>query len=268
MHPLWLFNAVAVSRIAEASVRSKQTRGVQAGERTNPAGKPIGNKILLSISDAEYRRIRPHLEFVDLPHHLNLHEPREKLQFAYFLNRGLASIVVATEEGRDVEAGVVGYEGVVGTAVVVGLYRSPLREVVQIEGDAFRIAADALPAILQATPDLQMRLSRYAVLQGMQVAQTAACNRLHEVGQRLARWLLMAQDRVDAGILPITHDFLATMLGTDRPSVSLAAGALQKNKAIRYRRGAVEIVNRKKLETFACECYQVIQQLNGDLGLK
>lgn len=88
----------------------------------------------------------------------------------------------------------------------------------------------------------------------MQVAQTAACNRLHEIGQRLARWLLMAQDRVDHGTLPITHDFLATMLGTDRPSVSLAAGGLQKN---------VEIVNRKRLETFACECYRVIQQLNG-----
>ncbi|MGH7870331.1 MAG: Crp/Fnr family transcriptional regulator, partial [Candidatus Dormibacteraceae bacterium] len=196
------------------------------------------------------------------------HEPREKLEFAYFLNRGLVSIVVATQEGRDVEAGVVGYEGVVGTALAVGLYRSPLREVVQIEGDAFRIAAGALQSALQATPDLQMRLSRYAVLQGMQVAQTAACNRLHEVGQRLARWLLMAQDRVDAATLPITHDFLATMLGTDRPSVSLAAGALQKNKAIRYRRATVEIVNRKKLETFACECYQVTQQLNGDLGLK
>ena len=102
----------------------------------------------------------------------------------------------------------------------------------------------------------------------MQVAQTAACNRLHEVGQRLARWLLMAQDRVDTGTLPMTHDFLATMLGANRPSVSLAAGALQKNKVIRYSRGAVEIVNRKRLETFACECYQVIQQLNGDLGLK
>lgn len=249
-------------------VRSKQTPSMRVGERTNPAGKPVGNKILLSISDAEYRKIRPHLEFVDLPHHLSLHGPREKLQFAYFLNRGLASIVVATQEGRDVEAGVVGYEGVIGTALVVGLYKSPLRAVVQIEGNAFKVAAQALKITLQTAPDLQMRLSRYAVLQGMQVAQTAACNRLHDVGQRLARWLLMAQDRVDARALPITHDFLATMLGTDRPSVSLAAGALQKNEAIRYQRGTVEILNRKSLETFACECYRVIQQLNGDLGLK
>lgn len=246
----------------------KRTQAVQVGERTNPAGKPVGNKILLSVSDAEYRRIRPHLEFVDLEDHFSLHEPGEKLRFAYFFNRGLASIVVATQEGRGVEAGVVGYEGVVGTALAVGLFTSPLREVVQIGGTAFRIGARALQATLRTTPDLQMRLSRYAVLQGMQVAQTAACNRLHEIGQRLARWLLMAQDRVDAVTLPITHDFLATMLGTDRPTVSLAAGTLQRNKVIRYSRGRVEILDRKGLETFACECYRVIQQLNGELGLK
>ncbi|HEV2498360.1 MAG TPA: Crp/Fnr family transcriptional regulator [Terriglobia bacterium] len=249
-------------------MRGKQTQAVQVGERTNPAGKPVSNKILLSISAADYRKIRPHLEFVDLPDHLNLHEPREKLEFAYFLNRGLVSLVVATQEGKEAEAGVVGCEGIVGTPLAVGLYRSPLREVVQIEGNGFRVSASALQAVLQTAPDLQMSLSRYAVLQGMQVAQTAACNRLHELVQRLARWLLMAQDRVDAGTLFLTHDFLATMLGTDRPSVSLAASELQKNKQIRYRRGAVEIVNRKKLETSACECYQVIQQLNGQLGLK
>jgi len=111
-------------------------------------------------------------------------------------------------------------------------------------------------------------LSRYAVVRSMQIAQTAACNRLHDIGQRLARWLLMTQDRVDSGSLPITHDFLATMLGTDRPTVSVAAGALQKKKLIQYVRGSVEIVNRKKLENSACECYGVIRQYDGDLGLK
>jgi CRP-like cAMP-binding protein len=238
------------------------------GERTNNAGKPVGNKILLSISDADYRRIRPFLEYVDLPHHLNLHEPSDRLRFAYFLNCGLASVVVATKGGRDVEAGVVGPEGFVGTALAVGLDRSPLSEVVQIAGHGFRIAARAMHSVLDNAPDLQMSLSRYAVLQGMQVAQTAACNRLHDVAQRLARWLLMAQDRVDSGTLPITHDFLAIMLGTDRPSVSLAAAALQEKRIIRYRRGTVQILNRKKLETSACVCYGVVQQLNGELGLK
>jgi CRP-like cAMP-binding protein len=111
-------------------------------------------------------------------------------------------------------------------------------------------------------------LSRYAVVQGMQVAQTAACNRLHDIKQRLARWLLMSQDRVDSESLPISHDFLATMLGTDRLSVTLAAGILQKKKLIEYTRGAVKILNRKKLEASACECYGTTQQYNGELGLK
>lgn len=244
-----------------------KTQAVHGGERTNAAGKPVGNKILLSVSDVEYRRIRPHLEFIELAQRRTLHEPGEKLRFAYFLNSGLASIVVVTEEGKHVEAGVVGYEGMLGTALAVGLFRSPLREVVQIGGNAFRIPGRVLGATLQGTPELQMRLCRYAVVREMQVAQTAACNRVHDVGQRLARWLLMAQDRVPTGTLPITHDFLATMLGTDRPSVSLAAGALQADKVIRYRRGQVHILNRKRLESLACQCYRVIQQLNGDLGL-
>jgi CRP-like cAMP-binding protein len=112
-----------------------------------------------------------------------------------------------------------------------------------------------------------MTLSRYAVVQGIQVAQTAACNRLHDLEQRLARWLLMAQDRVASASLFITHDFLATMLGTDRPSVSLAAGVLQKKRNIEYSRGAVKILNRRKLENSACECYAVIQQFSAAVGL-
>ena len=121
---------------------------------------------------------------------------------------------------------------------------------------------------LESAPHLQFMLSRYASIRGMQVAQTAACNRLHDIEQRLARWLLMAQDRVDSASLPITHDFLATMLGTDRPTVSLAAGVLQRQKIIEYTGCAVKIVNRKKLEDVACECYGVIQHYDGELGLK
>ena len=113
-----------------------------------------------------------------------------------------------------------------------------------------------------------MMLSRYAAIRSMQIAQTAACNRLHDIEQRLARWLLMTQDRVDSGELLITHDFLATMLGTDRPTVSVAAGVLQKKKLIEYTRGAVKIVNRKKLEACACECYAIIQQYDGELGVR
>jgi CRP-like cAMP-binding protein len=171
------------------------------------------------------------------------------------------------KDGRTAEAGIVGNEGFAGTPAAVGLSRSPLRAVVQITGDGFRVEVAALQNTLESTPHLQLMLSRYAVVQGMQVAQTAACNRLHGIEQRLVRWLLMTQDRVDSESLPITHDFLATMLGTDRPSVSLAAGVLQK-KLIEYTRGAVKIVNRKKLEDSACECYGITQQYNSQLGLK
>ncbi|HSZ61397.1 MAG TPA: Crp/Fnr family transcriptional regulator [Terriglobales bacterium] len=246
----------------------KRSRVVQSGERTNTQGKPVSSLILLSISDRDYRSLRPHLEYVSLPNHLVLHEAGGKLEFAYFPNRGLISLVVVMKDGRTAEAGIVGNEGFTGTLAAVGLSRSPLHAVVQITGDGFRVEVGALQSTLQSAPHMQLMLSRYAAIRSMQVAQTAACNRLHAIGQRLARWLLMTQDRVDSGSLLITHDFLATMLGTDRPSVSQAAGVLQKKKLIEYTRGAVKIVNRKKLENSACECYGVIQQYDGELGLK
>ncbi len=249
-------------------MKSKGLQVVQSGERTNTEGKPVGNLILLSISDSDYSALRPHLEYVSLPNHLVLHEGGGKLEFAYFPNGGLISLVVVMKDGATAEAGIVGNEGFTGTPAAVGLSRSPLQAVVQITGDGFRIEVAALQNILESAPHLQLLLSRYAVVQGMQVAQTAACNRLHDIKQRLARWLLLTQDRVDSESLPITHDFLATMLGTDRPSVSLAAGVLQKKKLIEYTRGAVKIVNRKKLEDSACECYGITQQYNGELGLK
>ncbi len=241
---------------------------MQSGERTNAAGKPVSNKILLSISDSEYNSLRPHLEYVRLANHLVLHEAGERLEFAYFPNRGLISLVVVMKDGRTAEAGVVGNEGFTGTPAAVGLSRGPLRAVVQVSGDGFRVEVGALQDTLKSAPYMQLMLNRYAAIRGMQVAQTAACNRLHDIKQRLARWLLMTQDRVDSGALPITHDFLATMLGTDRPSVSLAAGGLQKKGIIEYTRGAVKIVNRKKLEASACECYGVIRQYDGELGSK
>ena len=235
---------------------------VQPGERTNPAGKPVRNKLLLAIPDQEFRRIRPRLQFVDLPHHFILHQPHQAVRFAHFPNAGLISLVVELKDGRTVEAGLLGNEGASGMPAVLGLSRSPLREIVQIEGDAFRIRVNALRELLPSTSVLQATLNRYAAGLAMQVAQTAACNRLHKIEERLSRWLLIAQDRVDSGIVPITHDFLATMLGTDRPSVTVAAGMLQREGIIEYTRGSVRILNRKKLESFACECYALIKQYN------
>jgi CRP-like cAMP-binding protein len=241
---------------------------VQSGERTNTEGKPVSNLILLSLSDSDYGSLRPHLEFVSLPNHLVLHEAGGKLEFAYFPNRGLISLVVVMKDGKTVEAGIVGNEGFTATPAAVGLSRSPLQAVVQITGDGFRVEVGALQNTLESTPHLQLILGRYAAIRAMQVAQTAACNRLHDIEHRLARWLLMTQDRVDSGSLPITHDFLATMLGTDRPTVSLAAAVLQKKGFIEYTRGAVKIVNRKKLEASACECYGVMQQYDSELRSK
>jgi CRP-like cAMP-binding protein len=249
-------------------MENKGLQVLQSGERTNAVGKPVSNLILLSASDSDYSTLRPHLEYVSLPNHLVLHEAGGKLEFAYFPNRGLISLVVVMKDGKTAEAGIVGKEGFTGTTAAVGLIRSTLQAIVQITGDGFRVEVGALQNTLESTPHLQMMLSRYAVVRSMQVAQTAACNRLHDIEQRLARWLLMTQDRVDSGSLPITHDFLATMLGTDRPTVSVAAGLLQKKKIIEYTRGAVKIVNRRKLEDSACECYRVIQQYDRELGLK
>jgi len=243
-------------------------RSSRSYRQTNGEDIPLKNKILLTIPDLEYGLIQPHLEPFLFRQQSVLHEPTEKLEFTYFPNCGLISLLIATEDGKTVEAAMVGNEGVAGVAATVGLTVSPLRFVVQIPGDGFRLKVSALQSRLRSLPQLQMLLSRFAVIQGMQVAQTAACNRLHEVGERLACWLLMAADRAESSSLPVTHDFLATSLGTDRPSVSLAAKALQKKKIIQYRRGTIEILNRKKLEASACECYRVVRQLNGMLRPK
>jgi CRP-like cAMP-binding protein len=238
------------------------------GERTASTGKAVINSILLSVPDHEFEIIRPHLEFEALEHHCSLYEPNRKVEFGYFLNAGMVSLVFTTRDGESVEVGVVGNEGFTPTALAAGIQRSPHRAQVQIAGDAFKVSASALETLLPSSPQFQKLLNRYAAVHQMQVAQTAGCNRLHNLEQRLARWLLLTQDRVESGLLWITHDFLATMLGTDRPSVSLAASALQKKRIIQYSHGTVRILNRKKLESSACECYGITQQFNGELALK
>jgi CRP-like cAMP-binding protein len=249
-------------------VLKRNFRVVQAGERTSPQGKPVSNRILLALPDNEYRSIRPGLEFLHLPHHKSLYEPNRKIEFVYFPNRGLISLVIVMANRKTVEVAVLGNEGFAGVPSMFGLTRSPVREVVQISGDGFKIKVSTFRQTLRSSPHLQALLGRYSVVLGMQISQTAACNRLHDLECRLARWLLMAQDRVNAGSVAITHDFLATMLGTDRPSVSVAAANLQRREIIDYTRGAVRILNRKALEESACECYQNIQQFHGEIDLK
>jgi CRP-like cAMP-binding protein len=241
---------------------------LQAGARTDQSGKAIRNLILLSLPDDEYNLIRPYLELVDLPQYFVLHDPGEKLRYAYFLNEGMTSLVVVTKDGHSVEVGIVGREGIVGLPVLAGMQSACFRAIMQIAGSGVRIPAALLEELLGVMPNMRRGLERYGMMHVFQVGQVAACNRLHELDQRLARWLLMCQDRVDSDSIRLTHEFLAQMLGSGRPSVSLAAGVLENAGLIENLRGRMKILNRKQLENAACECYGVIQNFNGGLGLK
>jgi CRP-like cAMP-binding protein len=254
--------------IVEGASKPTKPSPLPPGARTDEGGKAVKNVILLSLPDEEYNLLRPHLERVELPQYDILHEPAERIDFAYFLNEGMASLVAISSDGRTVEVGIVGREGMVGMPLTAGLQRGSFRAIMQLAGNGLRIRSEILETILPMSPILRSELSRYALMHGLQVAQLAACNRLHEIGQRLARWLLMCQDRVDSELLPLTHEFLAQMLGTGRPSVSLASGILEGEGLIENLRGTVKIVNRKHLENAACECYGMIQHFNGGLGLK
>jgi CRP-like cAMP-binding protein len=250
------------------TIKNRTERARERSRRTCGGGQEVRNELLLAIPDREYGLLRSHLEYVELPHHTILQEPVQKIEFAYFLNSGMASLVILTTDGRSVEVAIVGKEGMVGTPLAVGLDRGPYRAVVQITGNGCRIKSDLVINALQRAPELRLILNRYILIQGLQLAQIAACNRLHEIEQRLARWLLMCQDRVDSDMLHVTHDFLAQMLGTGRPSVSLAAGILQRSGIIENLRGQVRIVNRKDLENAACECYRALKQFNGSRGIR
>jgi CRP-like cAMP-binding protein len=254
---------------SDLSQAPKDKSKTVTGARTIRPDEPRRNLLLLAMPAREYDLIRPYLESVALPHHLILQQPAEKIEFAYFLNEGLASLVVLTSDGRSVEVAIVGKEGMVGTALAVGLREEPCRAIMQMPGNGVRIKSDVLEKMLLVAPEMRLVLNRYVLLQGLQVAQIAACNRLHAIEQRLARWLLMCQDRVDSELLPVTHEFLAQMLGTGRPSVSLAAGNLQRAGLIQNLRGTVRILDRKNLETSACECYRAIQHFSSlSLGSK
>jgi CRP-like cAMP-binding protein len=208
------------------------------------------NTILLKLPGKEFSTLLPALKLVQLPTHT----------FAYFIESGLASVLNVLEDGKSVEVGLAGKEGFIGIPLVVGFSSSPNRVIMQVEGSGFKISAAAFAAILPQCPQLEKSLQRFSQELGVQAMQVAACNRLHEVDERLARWLLMSQDRLGGDIVPLTQEFLAHMLGTRRASVTLAAGMLQKAGLIAYSRGEVKIENRKELEDASCECYAAINR--------
>jgi CRP-like cAMP-binding protein len=223
-------------------------------------GHAISNKILLSLSREEYKQVLPKLELVRLKLHQILHEAGETIKSGYFVNTGLVSVLVVQPDGKSVEVGLIGNEGFVGLPLLVGYRHSPARLITQGDGTAFRCDAETLRQLLRRCPDLERQLHRFGQRLALQSTQIAACNRLHEVEERLARWILMSQDRMESDNLPLTQEFLAQMLGSRRASVTVAAGILQKAGLISYTRGSVKILNRKKLEDAACDCYGIVQR--------
>ena len=236
--------------------------------RTDRSGKAINNRLLLTIPDDEFTSIRPLLEHLDMPQYKIFYDQGQRIEHVYFLNTGMVSLVVLAKDGRSVEVGIAGSEGAVGTPLVFGFESAPMRAIVQLPGEGLRLPSESLDEAFELSPNLRYLVERYVMTQQLQVAQLAACNRLHEMEQRLARWLLMCQDTINSEKLPLTHEFIAQMLGSGRPTVTIAAGVLERAGLIENTRGIVKIVNRKSLEDVACECYRAIQNYNGPLVLK
>jgi CRP-like cAMP-binding protein len=227
---------------------------------TDGHGNAIRNEILLGLAGTDGESLFSKLELVRLKVHHLLHETGDALKSVYFCNSGMISILSVFPDGKSVEVGLVGKEGVVGLPLLVGFRTAATRAISQIDATAFRVDGEALIAFLRKFPMLERSLQQYSLTFTMEITQIAACNRLHDVEERLARWLLMCADRVKSTELPLTQEFLAQMLGTRRSSVTVAAGILQKAAMIAYNRGDVKIIDRPKLEAAACECYELMQR--------
>lgn len=231
------------------------------------AANKYQNRVLASLSEDEIERLDSHMSLVELSLGTVLLHAGKKVEYVYFIETGLASIVTTMRDGTSVEAGVVGFEGIAGIPILLGSNSMPHRTFMQMAGSAYRLKAGVLGREFEMPGKLRQKLQHYLQAYLTQVSQTAACNRLHEVAERLARWLLMCQDRTASEDLRITHQSLADMLGAPRPTVTLAAGILQRQGLIEYSRGRVKVLNRKKLEKAACECYAQIRQEYKRLGV-
>jgi CRP-like cAMP-binding protein len=223
-------------------------------EPTSPVYK---NRVLASLSRSDLNRLKPHLSPVELNQYTPLLDGDNS--YGYFLEEGLASVVVTVENGATVEVGVVGIEGVVGIPILLGAMRAPGRTFMQIAGKGFRIGVPALQKEFERPGELRQYLQRYMHGFMVQTAQTAVCNRLHGIEERLSRWLLTCRDRIPSDELRLTHDFLGQMLGAPRSTVTLAAGMLHRAGLIDYFRGVVTIKNRTELGKVACECYRTVR---------
>ena len=202
---------------------------------------------------------------VDLPLRKPLYEPGDTPQYAYFMTSGIASVVAMMEDGGMAEVGLIGREGVVGSFHLLGPAKVSTRCFIQLEATALRIRFADLVHIFRTNEEIRDRVLEFVQEQAVSLGQLAGCNRLHGNEERLARWLLMAQDRTHSDTLNFTQEFLAMMLGARRTTVTLIAGVLQRQGLIRYQRGKVKILDRRGLEAAACDCYRIAKGLYAGL---
>ena len=219
----------------------------------------IGNRLLAKLPPEDFDVLRPHLKRVSLPHAQPLITPFEQINRVYFPINALASLVTVMEDGSLVEAGCVGREGLVGIPVFLGTGTTPMQTVVQIAGDAYVAKGETIKKVFDEGGTFHRLVHRYINTLFIAASQSAACNRLHQIEQRLSRWLLMSSDGIGSDQLGLTQEYLAAMLGVRRAGVTEAAIQLQNEGRIRYSRGAIQIIDREALQERACECYGVVK---------
>jgi CRP-like cAMP-binding protein len=227
---------------------------------TADAARPRTNRILSALPAEEYERISPRLKNVALSTGQVLYRPEEAIEHVYFPLSGTISITAVMSDGSEVEVGMVGREGMLGLPLVLGTDTAPLKALVQVPDGALRLRADLFMQELERGEGLRRLLLRYAQAFFVQTAVTAACNRLHPLGGRLARWLLTTKDRAQSNELPLTQEFLGVMLGVRRAGISESCSALEQAELIERHRGRISIADPQGLERAACECYGVVRR--------
>ncbi len=215
------------------------------------------NRMLGLLPPRDYQRLRPHLHRIPLEYRKSLYRANKPIEFVYFIETGVGSLVNTMRNGQAAEVGTIGNEGVVGLPVVLGDDRTPTSVYVQVPGAGLRMKASLFKKELARSASMRAVMLRYTHAFFNQVAQSAACNRFHSLQQRCCRWLLMTHDRMPSDEFLLTQEFLAMMLGVQRTGVTAAAGALQRAGLIRYKRGNVTIIDRRALMQRSCECYGV-----------
>lgn len=224
------------------------------------ASDPLENHLLAALPDAEWARWMPELELVDMPLGAVLYEPGSRLAHVYFPTTSIVSLLYVMEDGASAEIAIVGNEGLVGISLFMGGESTPSRALVQSAGQGYRLKAELmLQEFNRAGPVLHLLL-RYTQALITQMSQTAVCNRHHSLDQQLCRWLLLSLDRLHSKELVMTQELIANMLGVRREGVTEAAGRLQRDGLIKYRRGHITVIDRPRLEQRTCECYAVVKR--------